>query len=256
MRWAIGLIFSACTLASLWIYFSYFYVRPPTLRGRTEAPPEIQAPAPSLELAESDERIRGRAQSLSSHPKLSAWLKTKDILRRITAAASILAEGNSPRDSLNFLSPQGKFSIKKKRGKLYLDAKSYHRYDLLADVFQSLNVEAAIGFFEELKPLFQEACREQGCWERGFQDTLVRAILELLKTPIVRGEILLNKKIVSYEMADGRLEVLSNSQKHLLRMGPKNTIKIQSKLREIAQALGVPENELPEPPTVATKPRQ
>jgi len=32
-------------------------------------------------------------------------------------------------------------------------------------------------------------------------------------------------------------------------MGPENTRKIQAKLREMASALGVPENQLPKTPT-------
>jgi hypothetical protein len=40
------------------------------------------------------------------------------------------------------------------------------------------------------------------------------------------------------------LEELSPAQKHLLRMGPANVQKIQSKLRELASALGVSSSEL------------
>jgi len=38
---------------------------------------------------------------------------------------------------------------------------------------------------------------------------------------------------------------LDDAQKDLLRMGPQNIRKIQKKLREIAVALGVSENQLP-----------
>jgi len=40
---------------------------------------------------------------------------------------------------------------------------------------------------------------------------------------------------------------LNEVQKHMLRMGPQNTRKVQQKLREMALALGVPENTLPNP---------
>ena len=64
----------------------------------------------------------------------------------------------------------------------------------------------------------------------------------------MKSDIRLEEKVISYSMAamaDEKLEDLSDAQKHLLRMGPKNTAKIQGKLREIAKALGVPENQLP-----------
>jgi hypothetical protein len=80
---------------------------------------------------------------------------------------------------------------------------------------------------------------------QDFQDTLIRAIKELLGTPIVEGDIALKEGVISYYMVDEDLEGLSDAQKHLLRMGPQNTRKIQNKLREMAVALGVPESQLP-----------
>jgi hypothetical protein len=122
---------------------------------------------------------------------------------------------------------------------------------LAADVFQSLNAQGIVRVFKEFKPLFQDAYRELGYQDRDFQDTLVRAIKELLRAPVVESDVLLEEneeKVVSNlaaTMADEKLEDLSDAQKHLLRMGPKNTAKIQGKLREIALAMGVPENQLP-----------
>ncbi|GAH52328.1 unnamed protein product, partial [marine sediment metagenome] len=81
---------------------------------------------------------------------------------------------------------------------------------------------------------------------RFFDKTLTVAIVELLKAPVVEGDILLEAKVVSYKMADPELENLSEAQKHLIRMGPENVRKIQAKLREIGLALGIPENKLPQ----------
>jgi hypothetical protein len=169
----------------------------------------------------------------------------------ITAEVDNIAEGQSPRASLKFLAPQKEFSVQKKGEKLYINPQSYTRYNLVVDVFESLSAEGIVRVFKEFKPLFQEAYRELGYRDRDFQDTLVRAIKELLRAPVVKGGILLEEseeKVISYSavtMADEKLEDLSDAQKHLIRMGPKNTAKIQGKLREIAQALGVPKNQLP-----------
>jgi hypothetical protein len=54
---------------------------------------------------------------------------------------------------------------------------------------------------------------------------------------------------VSYAIADETLEALSQAQKQLLRMGPKNVREIQGKIRELAAALGVAESRLPSPRT-------
>jgi len=50
---------------------------------------------------------------------------------------------------------------------------------------------------------------------------------------------------VGYGYADPRLEELTAAQKHLLRTGPRNALVIQTSLRAIALALGIPPERLP-----------
>jgi hypothetical protein len=85
--------------------------------------------------------------------------------------------------------------------------------------------------------------------------TLIQAIQKILDAPTVETEILLKEegKGVNFLFGDDALEDLNGVQKHMLRMGPKNTRKIQQKLREMALALGVPENQLPKPKAYASK---
>jgi len=265
----IGVGVLACVAIGLGVYYYFFHIRslkepvPVAKPAVKEAPPlpppqkvvpEVEKKVPPVTLptlGQSDDGIREKAKALSSDPKMADWLKINNIIRRITAAVDSIADGHSPRANLKFLVPKKEFSVKKKGEKLYLNPQSYTRYNLLADVFQSLNAEGTVRVFKEFKPLFQDAYRELGYRDRDFQDTLIRAIKELLRAPVVEGDILLEddgEKVISYlavTMADEKLEDLSDAQKHLLRMGPKNTAKIQGKLREIAQALGAPENQLP-----------
>jgi hypothetical protein len=55
-------------------------------------------------------------------------------------------------------------------------------------------------------------------------------------------------------MVDENLEDLDDAQKDLLRMGPQNIRKVQNKLREMALALGVLENQLPKARVYTTQP--
>jgi len=267
--WA-GIGVLACVAIGLAVYFYFFHIRAskepalvekPAVKEALPLPPPPQKivreaekkipPVTLPTLGQSDDGVRENARALSSNPKLADWLKVTNIIRRVTATVDSVADGRSPRASLKFLVPQKEFSVQKKGEKFYINPQSYTRYNLTADVFQSLNAEGIVRVFKEFKPLFQDAYRELGYKDRDFQDTLVRAIKELLRAPVVESDVLLEEneeKSVSNlaaTMADEELEDLSDAQKHLLRMGPKNTAKIQGKLREIAQALGVPENQLP-----------
>lgn len=213
------------------------------------------SPIPYVGLEKSDERMRKETKGLSPHPKIAEWLKIENIIRIITAAVDNIADGLSPRAHLSFLSPQKGFEVTGKSPKLYLDPKGFNRYNLVADVFSSLDAQASIRVYKELKLYFQGAYRELGYPNRDFQETLVRAMVELLRTPIVEGKILLEEaeEGINYLMVDDYLEDLSDAQKHLIRMGPKNVRKIQAKLREMALALGVPENQIPPAQVYATK---
>ncbi len=254
----IGLVVIVVIAAGLGLYY-YFYERPakgpiaieePT--GKQISPqlgekgvsgkevPVISLPA----LKDSDEWLRKKAKDLSPYPKLAEWLKLNDLIRRITAAVDNIARGTSPRPHLKFLTPSKSFSVVKKEEKLYLNPQSYRRYDLVADAFASLDAKGSVRIFREVKPLFQEAYRELGYPNQDFEETLVQAIREFLGTPIVKGDIAVVKDVTTYQMMDEDLEALDDAQRDLLRWGPQNIRKVQNKLREMAVALGVPENQI------------
>lgn len=197
-----------------------------------------------VDLDQSDDVVRKLFQELSSHPELAAWLVSKDLIRRFVAAVDNIANGITPRPQIDFFSPKGGFRFIKKKGLLYVNPASYSRYDKIADVFLSLNSEGCATLYRRLEPVIQEAYKDLGYPEGDFRKTLTRAIVELLKVPVGEGDILIEKEVITYKMLDPRLEKLSAAQKHLFRMGPENTRIIQEKLREMALALGIPEEQL------------
>ena len=214
---------------------------PPAAPGGGE--PE-SVPATTLPpLAESDAVVRELAGGLSQHPGLSGWLSGQGLIQRFVAVVDNLAEGTSPRPHLLFLAPEASFQTVTRNGRLYVDPRSYGRYDGVADVLASLDPRAAVGLYRQLQPLCEEAYRELGHPPGRFDDVLAKAIQTLLATPVVEGEIELTPKVVTYAFADPRLEALSPAQKHFLRMGPRNVRLIQGELRTLAGALGVPEGE-------------
>ncbi len=213
-----------------------------------EPPLAEEKQAPSLlpvGLDQSDDLVRQLAKELSSHPKIELWLKSKDLIRRLTAAVDNVANGLSPRAHIDFFTPPGDFRVIERGGFFYADPKGYSRYDAAVDVFVSLDSKKSAQLFRSLKPLFQEAYRDLGYPNQDFEDTLFRAIDELLRTPLVEGDIRLEKAVLNYIMVDPVLEGLSDAQKHLLRMGPENVGAVQAKLREIATALGISDSRLP-----------
>jgi len=240
------------------LYYFIIYKKADNDKGRLEAPPAaaldkealLSAPSdasskPPVELDKSDDLVRQLAKEISSHPRIGQWLQSKGLIRRFVAAVDNIANGLSPRAHIDFFLPPGDF-VTVKRGNVYIaDPEGYSRYHTVADVFVSLDSQQCVSLFRALKPLCQEAYRDLGYPDQDFEQTILRAIVELLETPVVEGDIILEKAVLNYVMLDPELESLSDAQKHLLRMGPENAGAIQAKMREMAVALGFAESRLP-----------
>lgn len=217
---------------------------PPKPAGPPEPPP-LALP----ELGQSDDFIRDKAKGLSGDARLVAWLKVDNLIRRLTAAVDMIAAGKVPSDSFSALGPRKRFAPAWKNRKRVIDPKSYARYDAVGGAFESLDAKATATLFKQTKPLFQAACQELGYGNCDFQENLIKATKVILQAPILDGDVRLKEKDtgICYALADDGLEHLNAVQKQLIRMGPRNTEKIQGKLRDIVGALGVPASQLAAP---------
>ncbi|MBE3125980.1 MAG: DUF3014 domain-containing protein [Acidobacteria bacterium] len=200
---------------------------------------------PAVALGESDPSVRDFAAALSTSPEFAKWLLTKDLVRKFVVAVDNVANGLSPKPHIDFFSPSGQFRIVRTKEGTLIDEAAYSRYDPVVGVVLSVDAVAAVRLYRAVKPLLREAYSDLGYPGVDFEDTLVRAMAELLETPAVEGLVVLEKKILSYAMTDETLEALSPAQKQLFRMGPKGVRAVHGKIRELAAALGIPESRLP-----------
>ena len=217
---------------------------PPEPALEKPAPDEPELALPPLE--KSDPLVRLWVGELSSHPRLVAWLVTEALIERLTVTVVNIAEGVSPVRHLEFLTPEDGFSVtgSSKKG-LYIDPRSYARYNLAAEVFASLDTQGSARLYTRLKPLLDQAYWNLGYPDEDFDDAVRAATHELLEVPLPEGPLAVSPVVITYEFTDPELEGLSPAQRHLLRMGPKNVRQIQTKLRQLASALGIPASELP-----------
>lgn len=200
-----------------------------------EAPGEVDLI--EIEPGESDELMRELVGTLSANPDLARWLVTDNLVRRFVAAVDNIAHGQSPRAHMDFLRIPDEFAAIVEDGALILDPRSYRRYNPVVEAFDSVEVAGAVDLYRRLTPVLQEAYVDLGYPDASFHATLLRAIDELLEVPVVQGDIILEEKLRSYALADPRLEEMSQAQKHLFRMGPRNVGRVQSKLRALKSLL-------------------
>lgn len=242
----------------------YFVSRQPSPRSpapavqQQTAAPAVAPPAPLggepeavtiPPLDESDDVVRMLARVLSQNPTFLAWLASDDLIRTFTVTVVKVAEGQTPATHLRMMRPRAGFSVRRRGEDTYLDVRSYERYTPLADAVTSIDPAGSARLYATLKPRIEDAHRELGYRNTPFDQTLERAIVLLLSTPVPDQPPLLQPgRATEYLYADPRLEKLTSAQKHLLRLGPRNARAVQSSLRNIASALGIPPDRLPPVP--------
>jgi hypothetical protein len=257
--WGLAVAILAVLAVAAGLYYFVFMKKAeaPAAPAPAPAPPPVaeeQAPAesgpeplafPAVPLAASDAALREFALALSADPEFAKWLLTKDLIRKFVVSVDNVANGLSPKSHIDFFSPKGDFRVARTKAGTFVDPASYARYAPVVGVIQSLDATAAARLYRAVDPLIQEAYNELGYPGVDFDDTLVRAMDELLETPVVAGPIRLEQKVLSYAMADPALEGLSQAQKQLLRLGPKGVQAAHDKIRALAAALGIPSSKLP-----------
>jgi hypothetical protein len=235
----------------------YFY------RGRSAAPPDAAGttqPAPEAATAplggqadaidvppldESDDAVRMLVTALTTNPTVAAWLATDNLIRTFTVVVTNIASGEAPMRHVQVLKPGEGFTVVERGEDIQVNARSYARYTALAKASAAIEPQAAARLYSTLKPRIEEAYRELGQPDTTFDQTLERAIVVMLRTPVPGGQVPLEPSgAVLYRFADRSFEKLDPAQKLLIRLGPDNQREVQASLRAIALALGIPEERL------------
>jgi Protein of unknown function (DUF3014) len=217
----------------------------PKESARPTAEPGEAIDLPPLD--QTDAIVRTLVSRLSSHPRVAAWLTTKGLIRNIAVVIVNVANGETPAAHLLPLKPSGKFVVRPTNGRTLIDAASYRRYDGVGEAVQGLDARGVARFYATVKPRLVEAFGDLGVTNAEVDRTVERAIVLLLRTPIVDRDVQVVPVKVSYAFAEPGLEALPPAQRQFLRMGPRNVRIVKAKLREVAHYLGIPDTALPPP---------
>ncbi len=181
--------------------------------------------------------MRKALSSATTWPVLQKWLADGDLLNRWAVVTDNLAEDVSPRKQLAVAGPGKPFAVVEKKGATLIDPRSYQRYDLFTEVVASIDAKVFAATVREMHPLLEAAYHKLGYPDRKLDEVAQKALARLANAPVVERPIELTPKGALYIFADSKLEALGPVEKHLLRMGPRNTRLIQAKAREIADQL-------------------
>lgn len=255
LPWILASVLIAVAAGTTWFYFFSgrgSQQQSSATQAETAAAPATRplgGPADAIPLPpldETDALVRQLVSALSSHPTVAAWLATDDLLRGFSVAVDNIADGVTPARRLSALRPAVGFRVIDTDDDLSIDPRSYQRYTPLAGAIDSLDAEGTARLYSTLKPRIEDAYAELGR-DRSFDVALERAFVAMLQTPALDGEVrVVPRGAVLYAFENSRIEQLTAAQKQLARMGPGNVRAIQGKLRQIALALGIPSERLPQ----------
>ncbi|MBK6287128.1 MAG: DUF3014 domain-containing protein [Pseudomonadales bacterium] len=194
--------------------------------------------APPLpELEHSDPEVRATLADILpaiAQPSLQA----DELLRRASIQADGFGHGKLLRDKLPLPAVPGKLMVEQRGDQWFLAPANFARYDALADAAAELDTDALARWFNRYEPLLQEAVSELGNGDRNVRSLLLAGLDLMLAAPTPDAEIELVRPSVFYKFADPALEALPETQKLLIRMGPRNRELVLDRVRRLRASLG------------------
>ncbi|RME32751.1 MAG: DUF3014 domain-containing protein [Deltaproteobacteria bacterium] len=191
---------------------------PVSLPEKTETAGQPEEPPLPQNLEEADGWLQQRLSQLGLKKRLLRLLRLEHFIGRMVIFIDQLPERSLPRQHMPVVPPDPPFMVTEADGHTIISSANGLRYRPYVNLFNQLPVEVWVNIYQSLYPLFQQAWEQTG--ESGyFNDRLVEVIDHLLKTPVPRGPVPVQKHITRYRYVDAALENASAGQKLLIRSG-------------------------------------
>jgi hypothetical protein len=235
-RWIVAVVLvAAAVVAAVWLLGE----QPPEPQPTGGAAPAPAPPAPEPPLPPpSAATAREFVEAISANPLFRRATTGDDLSPRVALVLSSLANGESPRKPLAALAPGKPFSVVTRDGATFIAHASYARYDAFATAVGSVDAQKLAVAYRALRGPIEAALRALGYPEARLDDFTGRALRRITSAPVRDSDVEVVGVRGFYAFADAKLEQLDEVQKHLLRMGPRNTRVIQDKARELQRVLG------------------
>lgn len=203
---------------------------------------------PAVSVEDGDALFKQLAADWSADPLFAKWLDAAS-LRHLVAAVQSVADGESPRTSLPFVTLAGGFSVREVKAKgtkrrpavarQFISAESYARYELPTQALTSVPAATAGAAYGQLRPFLDAVFSEVGRPGKRFDDVFTAALERLIAVPLPEGEVEVVPKGLAFAFKDESLERLSPAEKHVLRMGRTNASALQTWLKTFGESAGL-----------------
>lgn len=221
-------------------------IAPPMPTIEIEPVEAVETPLPVLD--ESDSWLQSKLSDLTWRTELLSLIIDEDMIRRFVVFTDNFAQGDLAYEHTPFILPKNKFSVdednvsfEENQNVWQWNPESSKRFNLYIDLLRSIDSNSLVEWYFEVKPLVDEAYGELG-YENDFTLTLQDAITRVLDMELPKSSMALTRSSVMYKYQDEDLEMLSDSDKLMLRLGKENLLVIKSILLEINEKIAQKQN--------------
>jgi hypothetical protein len=193
--------------------------------------------ADQIELMDGDSMLRQELAATGTDSIMSKLMSNEHPINVSAAFIDGLGRGVILKKLLPGDPPKQAFSVVEEDEVIYISPSSYQRYDSYTDTLTALDSRRLVSSFHALRPMYEQAFQYLGLDPGDFDNTIIRALDQVLATPEIIEPIALQPKSVVYVFADPALENLPAVQKQLLRMGPDNISRIKQQARALREGL-------------------
>ncbi len=202
-----------------------------------QSPAEVPLPKILPTVQQSDKSIQEAFSNLKIEPSLFKLLLLENFIQRLVVSIDNLPEKRLPRVHLPLVPPTSRFIASGTTEAPQTSSRNHKRYSAYLELLESLDHQRVIKIYAHFYPLFQTAFEQLGYKNAYFNDRLIYVIDHLLETPNPSEPLLMAQPSVLYTYADPLLEELSAGQKLLLRIGPRQRLKVMNSLKSYREKL-------------------
>lgn len=185
-------------------------------------------------LSDSDEFVLARLADFNGGGILLNFLVDEQIIRKVVTFIENMTRGEIPQSGLPYKAIGSEIVVTEIDRDFYqMDEASFTRFNKIVDALIEFDGPEVIALYRLFTPLMRRAYSELGYDGDAFDAAVLDAISRILKVNVEEGPLQLVKPSVMYLYADSRIEDLPDLDKLLIRLGPKNLLRLQSKLKSI-----------------------
>lgn len=191
----------------------------------------------SLSLVDSDSAVRRQFAYVSDTPFYKALWRPNNLLQRWVTFTFGLSKGQVMRQVVSLKTPKASFPVRRVGTRYFLDESGFDRYDTYMKTLSLVSPATWAENFHYFRPLLEKVFGQMGYDENDFDNTVTKALHEIITAEIPSGALELKAPSAMYVFVNEDIERMTPLQKQMIRMGPAHAKVLQDYAQKVRAEL-------------------